>query len=98
MFWFGLFDSEKEMSQCPPDRFVEISAQWIIAEKFNRESGRADKRTEIPRELCSKEKIAGQPTQQNGARGCRARSFFAAIEQPPIRDNTGKRNHKDVCQ
>ena len=31
------FDLEKDMSQCAPDSFIEVAAQWITAEKLNRE-------------------------------------------------------------
>ena len=58
-FWFS---SEKEMSKGPPDRFVKISAQRIIAEELNGQTGRADEGPQIPRKLRPKEKIAAEPT------------------------------------
>ena len=58
-FWFS---SEKEMSKGPPDRFVKISAQRIIAEKLNGQTGGADEGPQIPRQLRPEKKIAAEPT------------------------------------
>jgi len=58
-FWFS---SEKEMSKGPPDRFVKISAQRIIAEELNGQTGRADEGPQIPRELRPEKEIAAELT------------------------------------
>ena len=58
-FWFS---SEKEMSKGPPDRFVKISAQRIIAEKLNGQTGGADEGPQIPCQLRPEKKIAAEPT------------------------------------
>src|SRR5207248_10045615 len=59
-FWFL---SEKEMSKSAPDRFVEISAKRIIAEKLHGQTGRADERPQIPGELRPEKKIAAEPAE-----------------------------------
>jgi len=53
---------EKEMLKRAPDCFVEISAKRISAEKLHSQTGRADERPQIPRELRPEKKIAAEPT------------------------------------
>ena len=57
-FWFS---SEKEMSKGPPDRFVKISAQGIIAEELNGQTGRADEGPVILRSKSSNRRFAMIP-------------------------------------
>src|SRR5206468_865927 len=94
LFWLG---SEKEMSQRPPDSFVEIAAQRIVPEKLDREFRRADERTQDPRELRAEKKISGQPADQYGARDFVAPTHLAQqSKQPAIRNHAGKRNRENV--
>src|SRR5256885_16375141 len=97
-FGFG-FSSEKEMSKCAPDRFVEISAKRIIAEKLHGQTGTPDKWTQIPGELRAQEKVAGEPTKQHRAsRPLAAAHFSQQAEQSSIGYDAGKGNGEDMGQ
>ena len=68
-FWIGgvvigfVFGLEKEMMKRPPDGFVKISAQRIVAEKLHRQCGRTDEGPKIPGQLRAEKEIAREPTE-----------------------------------
>ena len=48
--------------------FVEIALKSVGPQKFHGQMGRADERTENPRELAAEQQIPGEPPEQRAAR------------------------------
>ena len=55
------------MSDSVKDSFEKISLKRIFAQKFHRQTGRADERPENPRKLAAEKQVAREPGEQNSA-------------------------------
>ena len=82
------------MADRAKDRLVEVAMKGVGPEKFDRQSGRADKRAQYPANLAAEEEIAGQPRKQDSARyEVAAAQGPQQAQQANIRHDAGKCDH-----
>src|SRR5437763_224317 len=88
---FEVNSESKHLRDGAKDRFVKVSLERVGPEKFNRQPGRTNERSEIPAQLAAEKQIANQPGEKHFARDDLAPAQGPQqAQQPRVRRDPGE--------